>query len=74
MAKNEYESWLKAPNHIAASNIAGEAHARVFGVLNSVINDKRVSEVASRELKAVRKEFGDKTTIRLFRPSDVKEI
>lgn len=71
MAKSEYDKWLGAPNPIVAAGIAIEAHARVFGVFNPLIEDKKIPLAARKELKATSDLFANKTTLRF--PQDPKK-
>ena len=65
MSKTDYEQFLEAPNGGIAGEIATQAHGRVYGVLNSVIDDKRTPLAAKPVLRAVRETFARKADERL---------
>jgi hypothetical protein len=66
MSRLNYDQFLNAPNGIVAGEIATQAHGRVYGVLNSVIDDERTPPPASVPvLKKVRETVGNKADKRL---------
>ena len=65
MAVSEMDRYRNAVSGDVAGEIAAQAHGRVYGFLNSLIDDEKTPTTAKLVLKAVRETFGRKADERL---------